>query len=147
MPNLGMCGNCTFCITTDAVKFDRSSSSTADTVRLARILAVCRHRDDPRLLARLAFGIASPRLTDAKLTRSDEFGSMVDVDWNVLMEAFTKACDEGGNLPAQEEDEPTAGKKRAYTSSSSNRSSGGRGRGRGGRGASSASGSKRGRYS
>lgn len=148
VPNLGMCGSCTFCKTSEAVNFTRTTASLADPIRIKRVLAACLHRDDPRLLARLAFGITSPRLTAAKLTRDPVFGSMDDVAWSALMEAFTKACEEGGNLPAVE-NEASAAHKLSYgptkrplnngPSSSGGRGSGG-GRGRGG------GGSKRGRY-
>jgi hypothetical protein len=102
IPNGGKCGHCTYCMTHHAPKFGDKISTAADPARLQLVLDACPDRDDPRLLARLAFGIASPRLTAAKLTSAKcaVFGCMVDVDFKVLLEAFTKACDDAGNQPA-----------------------------------------------
>jgi hypothetical protein len=40
-------------------------------------------RDDARYLARIAFGISSPRVTRAKLGKDPVFGSMEEYDFGV----------------------------------------------------------------
>ena len=78
VPN-GKCKTCTHCTTGKAVSFTPSSGSTVpDQAKVKAILNACAERDDPRLLARFAFGVTSPRLTANKLTSYHPlFGSMV----------------------------------------------------------------------
>ncbi|KDQ63470.1 hypothetical protein JAAARDRAFT_119479 [Jaapia argillacea MUCL 33604] len=135
----GMCNACTWCQTTEAVRFDLRAETVADPQKVRAILAACPERDDPRLLARMAFGITSPRLTAGKWsTYHPLFGSMVDVDFNILVQTFDVECKKVGYTRTETTDAPTTTKKRTYTQSSSssynNYSSGSRGHKRGGRG-------------
>ncbi|KIJ68526.1 hypothetical protein HYDPIDRAFT_24796 [Hydnomerulius pinastri MD-312] len=147
----GLCGTCTFCTTGDAVTFDPQAEAKPDPNKIKAILAACHERDDPRLLARMAFGITSPRLTANKWsTYHPLFGSMVDSDFNALVAAFDKECKKvnyiSGDPPA-----PTSSysndRKRSLPQSSSSYTgtSNSRGRGSYSRGGSSRGGSSRGK--
>ncbi|KAF8213122.1 ATP-dependent DNA helicase [Mycena galopus ATCC 62051] len=131
------CGICNFCITGQGAMFSPQFIVKVDKTQLAAILSACPERDDPRLLARMAFGITSPRLTALKCSSSHPlFGSMVNTDFNALVEAFDAECKKVGYRSATPP--PIAPQKRTYSQTKSQTSSG-RGA-RGGRGA------KRGRY-
>jgi len=89
----GLCGLCTYCKTGEAVVFDPEAKPMPDPNKIRGVLNACPERDDPRLLARMAFGITSPRLTAGKWsTYHPLFGSMGDVDFNTLVVAFDKEC-------------------------------------------------------
>ncbi|KAF9244628.1 ATP-dependent DNA helicase [Melanogaster broomeanus] len=119
----GLCGTCTFCITGDAIKFDPQPDAKPDQNKIKAILAACHERDDPRLLARMAFGITSPRLTANKWSTSHPlFGSMVDSDFNALVAAFEKECKKVNYVscaPAVAITSHSNERKRSYTQSSS----------------------------
>lgn len=140
----GMCGQCTFCLSGSGVEFVPVAESTPDLNKIKAILDACPERDDARLLARMAFGITSPRLTYGKWSTSHPlFGSMDTVDFSALIEVFEEECKKAGYQSVAVAVAPTA-KKRSYnsyqSSSSSYSKSGGSTRGRsGGKG-------KRGRY-
>lgn len=61
--------------------------------RFMAILSAVPDRDDSRLLAKIAFGIASPKITKLKMGRSPLFGSMDDHDFESLLTAFTRECE------------------------------------------------------
>ncbi|KAI0321730.1 ATP-dependent DNA helicase [Amylostereum chailletii] len=89
----GMCGRCTFCKTGSGVTFDSAAEAKPDPSQIKAILSACTVRDDPRLLARMAFGITSPRLTAGKWSSMHPlFGSMVNVDFSALVAAFDAEC-------------------------------------------------------
>ena len=139
----GLCGTCTFCTTGEALAFTPQAVTSADAGRLRAILNACPERDDPRLLARFAFGITSPRLTLGKWsTYHPLFGSMVDVDFDVLVEAFDKECKKAG-YTRSEQVAAAAPTKRTYNSYSSGEGSG---RGGGSYKRGGTRGNKRGRY-
>ena len=54
---------------------------------IKKVLAVCPH-DDPRLLARVAFGIKSPRITQLKLDKSAVFESLADHEFSVSHRSY-----------------------------------------------------------
>jgi hypothetical protein len=54
-----------------------------DAAAFRLLLQVVPERDDARFLARVAFGISSPRVAMAKLSGSRVFGSMEDHDFMV----------------------------------------------------------------
>ncbi|KAJ9150002.1 ATP-dependent DNA helicase [Pleurostoma richardsiae] len=87
------CGHCTVCITGKRVVMPPRPPKPLDIVGIKQILEVCDVRDDPRLLARVAFGIKSPRATQLKLDKSPVFGSLADHDFKSLLREFTRACD------------------------------------------------------
>lgn len=114
----GMCGRCTFCTTGAGVSFTATAEVSADPKKIKEILDACIVRDDPRLLARFAFGITSPRLAALKCsTYHHLFGSMVKVDFQMLVNAFDKECKKV-NYENVVIAAPTATRKRAYNSSS-----------------------------
>ncbi|KAK2066699.1 hypothetical protein P8C59_000490 [Phyllachora maydis] len=63
-----------------------------DRKKFNAILAACCDRDDPRFLARIAFGIKSPRLTKQGLDKQAVFRSMADHQFSCLLAEFTKVC-------------------------------------------------------
>jgi hypothetical protein len=117
-----MCGRCTFCKTGAGISFQNPAQAKPDPRKLQAILNACPERDDPRLLARMAFGITSPRLTAGKWSTSHPlFGSMVDTDFGELVNAFDAECKELGYIRAASPASPTKKKvatttnKRAYS--------------------------------
>lgn len=91
--------------------------------KIRAILNACPERDDPRLLARFAFGITSPRLTLGKWSTTHPlFGSMVEVDFEVLVKEFDKECKKAGYSRTElVEAAAPSSKKRSYTGGSSSR--------------------------
>ncbi|KAI0033425.1 ATP-dependent DNA helicase [Vararia minispora EC-137] len=127
----GMCGMCTFCKTGSGASFTTTALGIPDPTKIQAILNACHERDDPRLLARMAFGITSPRLTAGKWSISHPlFGSMVDTDFNTLVTSFDIECKKAGYVSTMAQ-QPVNAKKRAYiqtTSTSTSGSSSSRGR-------------------
>ncbi|GIZ48762.1 hypothetical protein CKM354_001181200 [Cercospora kikuchii] len=91
--NAQECGSCTWCQTHDAVKSVAPPKRTWDAKAFSEVLAATTDRDDARYLARIAFGIKSPRVTAAKLGNHSVFGSMEDHDFMALLKEFEKVCD------------------------------------------------------
>ncbi|RKL17164.1 hypothetical protein BFJ68_g4671 [Fusarium oxysporum] len=81
--NKKKCGHCTFCLRGAAVKLPPSSPKQVDRAAINKILTSTDIRDDARFLARIAFGIKSPRVGKLKLDRSPAFMSMADHDFDV----------------------------------------------------------------
>ena len=84
----GGCGHCNFCITNTRVEYRQAAhglqrKGRIDEGKVRKILAATKVRDDARFLARVAFGISSPRVTVEKLGRHDVFGCMDDCDFEV----------------------------------------------------------------
>ncbi|KZP04151.1 ATP-dependent DNA helicase [Athelia psychrophila] len=139
----GLCGICTFCTTGEAVTFTPQAVTSANAAKIRAILNACPKRDDPRLLARFAFGITSPRLTIGKWSTANPlFGSMVEVDFDVLVEAFDKECQKAGYTKT-ELVASASPKKRSYGTYSSG---GSETHGRGGSSGGIGRGGKRGKY-
>jgi hypothetical protein len=135
----GLCGLCTYCLAAEPVRFDPQATTTPEPNKVRAILNACPERDDPRLLARMAFGITSPRLTAGKWSSSHPyFGCLGDVDFNVLVATFDKECKKAGYMRTEGATTVSStDRKRSLAQSSSSRGnySGGGG-----------GGSKRGRY-
>lgn len=89
------CGRCTWCDTKKPVEKVIPPRRDWDSKAFSAVLKACPERDDPRYLARVAFGITSPRVTQAKLSKSPVFGSMEDHDFMTLLSAFRKVCQPG----------------------------------------------------
>lgn len=83
------CGHCTWCVNHTAVENIQSPKREWDSAAFAKILEAVPERDDPRYLARIAFGITSPRVTQARLSSSKIFGSMEDHDFVVCRSRST----------------------------------------------------------
>ena len=82
------CRHCNFCLSNTPVKFlqardNLSRKGRIDEKKIKAILAATNVRDDARFLARVAFGISSPRVTTEKLGKHGVFGSMDDCDFEV----------------------------------------------------------------
>ncbi|KAI5923432.1 P-loop containing nucleoside triphosphate hydrolase protein [Camillea tinctor] len=90
------CGHCSFCITGKAVELPSKPATAPNIAAIRAVLEACEVRDDPRFLARVAFGIKSPRVTKLRLDKSPVFGSLEEHDFTSLLEEFTKACKKAG---------------------------------------------------
>ena len=77
------CGHCTYCVTEQAVQLPQKPEKPVDIDGVKAILDACKARDDPRLLARIAFGIKSPRVTKLRYDRLGVFGSLEEHDFEV----------------------------------------------------------------
>lgn len=77
------CGHCTWCMSHTPVVQQIPPPVPFNHGRFQAILNKVPDRDDARLLARIAFGIASPRSTAMKLSRDPVFGSMDDHNFEV----------------------------------------------------------------
>lgn len=82
------CGHCTWCETGVAVELPPKEQRLLDRRRVEQVLAMCPFRDDPRFLARVAFGIMSPRVRDLKMNRTVAWESMVDQDFDVSLDSL-----------------------------------------------------------
>ncbi|RSL59037.1 hypothetical protein CEP54_007507 [Fusarium duplospermum] len=88
------CGHCTFCLSGKAVELPPSPPKTLNRAAIREVLNATDVRDDARFLARVAFGIKSPRVTKLKLDRNHVFSSMADSNFEMILKEFEKACDE-----------------------------------------------------
>ena len=79
------CGHCQTCLGKGRIIYHgpRDRKGRIDTKKTHAILSACAIRDDPRFLARIAFGISSPRITSERLGKHPVFGSMDDCDFLV----------------------------------------------------------------
>lgn len=86
IPNNG-CGTCSFCLTRKPVEYSPSErqqrKGRIDEAKIKAILSATKSRDDARFLARVAFGVSSPRVTAEKLGKLSVFSSMADCDFEV----------------------------------------------------------------
>ena len=85
-----------FCLTGQTIAFDPKLDAPFTDKQVRFVLAVCGVRDDPRMLARLAFGVTSPRITALGLSKHDVFGCCDTADFNQLLERFEAECKENG---------------------------------------------------
>lgn len=86
------CGNCTWCKTKVAVPMAKPPKRPWDYKAFGDILQICIDRDDPRYLAKIAFGISSPRITANKLSRHHIFESMGDHEFMVMLSKPPWTC-------------------------------------------------------
>ena len=77
------CGHCTWCETHEPVNLPTIAPEKPDETLVQAVLKACSVRDDPRFLARVAFGITSPRVMALKLQKSHVYRSMNDCDFLV----------------------------------------------------------------
>ena len=61
----------------------RQQKEHVDEAKIKAILSATKVRDDARFLARVAFGISSPRVTSEKLSKNAVYGSMDKCDFEV----------------------------------------------------------------
>ncbi|ORY63806.1 ATP-dependent DNA helicase [Leucosporidium creatinivorum] len=148
VPN-GECGSCSWCQTRKPISFDPKPHAALDEGKIKAVLAVCGVRDDARFLARLAFGISSPRITKLGLSRHPVFKSCETADFSALVARFEEECEKVGwqNGPVLSAAPPAkkgafgAGKGGAGKGGSASASAAGTKRS-----SSTASGAKRGKY-
>jgi superfamily II DNA/RNA helicase len=86
------CGHCTWCETKTQVVLPNEPPQPPDPAKVKQVLDKMSVRDDPRFLAKVAFGIKSPRATDLKVYNTGVFESMNVCDFMELLQVFTKAC-------------------------------------------------------
>lgn len=88
VPNTG-CTTCNYCVTKKPVEYwpasKESEASDIDESKIQAILAATSIRDDARFLARVAYGITSPRITAEKLSKHHVFGCMAKCDFEVSL--------------------------------------------------------------
>ncbi len=82
------CGHCSWCETRKPVKVITPQPWPFDESVFQSVLRAVPDRDDARYLARVAFGIGSPRVTAAKLSSNSVFGSMEQYDFRVRIVRF-----------------------------------------------------------
>ena len=88
------CGHCTWCETHKQVVLPEEPPQCPDPIKVQRILDKVTARDDPRFLAKIAFGINSPRITEEKIKRTGVFESMNVCDFMQLLDVFSAECDQ-----------------------------------------------------
>ena len=90
------CGNCSFCTTKTPVIFiggkKKLKKAPINEGKIRAILSATKVRDDARFLARVAFGISSPRVGIEKLGKHKVFGSMSECDFEVSVTPFLFDC-------------------------------------------------------
>jgi hypothetical protein len=86
------CGHCTWCETHEQVILPDEPPQRPDPMKIERILEKVTARDDPRFLAKIAFGINSPRITAEKIKSTGVFESMNVCDFLELLEIFSAEC-------------------------------------------------------
>ncbi|ROT38924.1 ATP-dependent DNA helicase [Sodiomyces alkalinus F11] len=87
------CSRCTFCVLGRPLWPPPMPPKVVSHAGIQRVLAATAVRDDPRFLARVAFGIRSPRVSRLGLDKKAVFSSLWDHDFKSLLEEFTKACE------------------------------------------------------
>jgi hypothetical protein len=90
------CGMCMWCEKHTPVVLQKPPFTTWDEKKFFNVLNAVKDRDDPRFLARIAFGVSSPRISGAKVHQTGVFGSMEDHDFMMLLRAFEKVCEKAG---------------------------------------------------
>jgi superfamily II DNA helicase RecQ len=95
------CGHCTWCETHTQVVLPNEPPQPPDPLKVKKLLEKVSVRDDPRFLAKIAFGIKSPRITALKIFNTGVFDSMNVCDFNELLNVFTLACNEGIGLDGE----------------------------------------------
>ncbi|KAG8922069.1 hypothetical protein FRC02_012157 [Tulasnella sp. 418] len=86
------CGQCTVC-TDGPVSIHQVPTLPFNDYNFKRILASTPIKDDARFLARVAFGITSPRITAERLSSNDVFGCMQNERFDDLLERFQAEVD------------------------------------------------------
>ncbi|KAK0702376.1 P-loop containing nucleoside triphosphate hydrolase protein [Lasiosphaeris hirsuta] len=92
------CGHCTFCYTGRPVRAPSRRLTNTTRATIQGVLNSTGVRDDPRFLARVAYGIKSPRVTALKLDKHSAFRSLANHDFDHLVREFTAACAASGTV-------------------------------------------------
>jgi hypothetical protein len=88
--------NLQFCTTRETLHLPIPAPLKLSEHLVSAILTSCQVRDDSRFLARLAFGIPSPRIYSLGFSRSALFGSIGTVDFGLLLARFEAECVKAG---------------------------------------------------
>mgnify|MGYP002820308312 FL=1 len=91
----GTCGHCRWCLenSAPAMVSRKLPEGAMDKERFDRLKSLQQlPRDDPRLLARFAVGISSPRLTMLKLSKHPQYGFMFDHDFYTILSHCEEMC-------------------------------------------------------
>lgn len=83
------CGHCVWCETHQAIPDVKPAAVPWNSDAFFKVLEAVPDRDDARFLARIAFGISSPRVTATKFNGHQVFGSMEDHDFVVRVAPCT----------------------------------------------------------
>ncbi|KAL3422799.1 RecQ family ATP-dependent DNA helicase [Phlyctema vagabunda] len=86
------CGHCTWCMTHQVVVLQKAPPVSFNKTAFNAILTKVPDRDDARMLAKMAFGISSPRITALKMGKDPLFGSMGDHEFMHLLRSFATVC-------------------------------------------------------
>jgi hypothetical protein len=81
------CGHCSWCETHQRITVKPRVTAGEEKISVTKILNVVPERDDPRFLARIAFGIKSPRITALKYDKKAVFASLQGYDFQVKLPA------------------------------------------------------------
>jgi hypothetical protein len=111
------CKHCTWCLTHQQVVGHPPAPIPPSVLGIPKVITACGIMDDPRLLAKVAFGIRSPRITTLKLADKAVFGELGEAGHGFsvrfpvhdlcrfyfpntipqdLLREFTIACNSGG---------------------------------------------------
>ncbi|KAG8919870.1 hypothetical protein FRC00_010810, partial [Tulasnella sp. 408] len=121
------CGHCTACQSggEPAIQYSHTPPPFNE-IMFQQVLAAIRVRDDPRFLARVAYGITSPRITAERLSKHPVFGSMCEHPWDELLkrcemevEAHQKAHPDGQHAARSALSASPTTKRRGQTSGGS----------------------------
>ena len=82
------CGHCSWCETHTPVVSTPREVVSGEHAQVSKILDNVHERDDPRFLARIAFGIKSPRISASRYDKNGYFGSLKQHDFQVSLRSF-----------------------------------------------------------
>lgn len=87
------CGNCQWCLTKKRVVLKKQRKGKLEAERIAAVLAECPDRSDPEFLAKIAFGVNSPKIKkNGYGSWNKVFGSMADYSFNVYNPSYLPLC-------------------------------------------------------
>ncbi|KAL8296452.1 hypothetical protein RB597_005844 [Gaeumannomyces tritici] len=102
------CGHCSWCETGVAVVMPEAPPrDPVDRNLVMEILTTVPDRDDPLLLANIAFGITTPRITRMRISKKPVFRSLVGHNFYEILDLFTQVCSQEGGDRSSVKREPT----------------------------------------
>lgn len=101
LPDETVCGKCTVCRHHAPVVIPPAAKYRFDDVAFQSVLKAAppEWRFDAKLLARIAFGVKSPFITERNLHKHRTFGTMADHPWDVVLQRFQEVVDQNPNSP------------------------------------------------
>jgi hypothetical protein len=82
------CGHCSWCEKHQPITIVPRQPASEEKAAVGRILSAVPERDDPRFLARIAFGIKSPRITALKYDKKPFFAALWEHDFPVSKQSL-----------------------------------------------------------